>query len=561
MGTFLPGDTIEGKYRVLKLLGEGGMNRVYLVEDIRAGTKWALKVSRDPGEIESSQQEIYNQFLKEVSILTTLKHKNLPVISDYFSNGTQHFLVEEYIEGNSLADRLKSTKPSQKDVLEWAIAICDAIEVLHKNNIIFRDLKPENVMLSNKGEIKLIDFDIARYYKPGRAVDTMLLGTPGYAAPETYGKAQSDVRSDIYSLGATLHHVITGVDPKDNPFHFEPVSKFRRKIDIEFEKIIMKAVQHKPEDRFSTISDMKKALVKVQAQSYPQVSPSMPLASAAGGQSKSSLSGKWVSSIIITVAFVMLIVRSCVQSISNIDSSQSPSPPARPTVTEKLSSNVNRKIDKEFSRYSSPAEGLLLGSVHVVPIVAKSPNSDLGVLIKDVICQPFGNIADPYPPTYLFSPSKMTDIQMDINPLIVRPGSKMEVTFRFITHYHTVYSKEPWYHNISVFFAMPESEKYIRQWGYFSEIPGEILSFKIRTLNRVYGDSSGVKIAVAHDDSEVVGKLEWKPKEDLPPLKYDSSNPWKGPRVVLNMNERWYSWQYTKGFVIGARQHKNVASR
>lgn len=226
MATFNPGEVIEGKYRILSLLGEGGMNRVYLVESIDDSRKWALKVTREPGEIDSSKQELYNFFLKEIAILATMKHPALPIIEDYFTLGEQCCVVEEFIEGSTLEERANLGLPSENEVILWGISLCEILQALHKNGIIFRDLKPSNIMLMASGALRLIDFSIARYYKAGKLSDTALLGTPGYAAPECYGSGQSDARSDIYSLGATMHQLITGKDPRDNPFSFKPVEPF-----------------------------------------------------------------------------------------------------------------------------------------------------------------------------------------------------------------------------------------------------------------------------------------------------------------------------------------------
>jgi len=141
MSELYAGDVVEGKYRVLKLLGEGGMNRVYLVEDLQATRKWALKLTRSPGELQASQPEVYNKFLREVAMLTTLKHANLPRVEDYFPMGSQYCIIEEYIEGESLEQHIQSNLPREGDVVTWAITLCDVLELLHSNNIIFRDLK------------------------------------------------------------------------------------------------------------------------------------------------------------------------------------------------------------------------------------------------------------------------------------------------------------------------------------------------------------------------------------------------------------------------------------
>lgn len=263
MNGYLIGDIIEDKYRIVKPLGEGGMNRVYLVEGIDGSGQYAMKVTREPGELNSSNQEIYNQFLKEVSILSTIKHKSLPVIHDYFSSGNKYYILEEYIDGESLDKFIQGSDPDEEFIVTWALKLCDVLEVLHKKRIIFRDLKPANIMIANDGNLKLIDFDIARFYKEGKNCDTSLLGTPGYAAPETYGRTQSDARSDIYSLGATMYHLYTKRDPQDNPFCFFPILSLKPNANVKLVKIIDKALSHKPQERYKSVAEMKKELLDV----------------------------------------------------------------------------------------------------------------------------------------------------------------------------------------------------------------------------------------------------------------------------------------------------------
>jgi len=269
MGIYQPGEVVEGKYRVIKLLGEGGMNRVYLVESQQGGKQYAMKVSRDPSELQSSQQEIYNQFLAEIAILTTIKHSHLPTVSDYFSSGNSYYVIQEYIDGKTLAEHLKSSKPGELEVLQWSIVLCDILTAIHNSKVVFRDLKPANIMFTASGKLMLIDFDIARHYKQGKLKDTTLLGTPGYAAPETYGVAQSDARSDIYSLGATMHQLLTGKDPQDNPFQFKNISSLCPGIDGALIRVIEKALQKDPVQRYKNASQMQRELKKIQKRLAP----------------------------------------------------------------------------------------------------------------------------------------------------------------------------------------------------------------------------------------------------------------------------------------------------
>jgi len=170
----------------------------------------------------------------------------------------------DFINGVTLEDRLAKTSGplDVKQVTDWAGQLCDVLDYLHSQQppIIFRDLKPANIMLDSDGKIKLIDFGIARHFKAGKATDTTSFGTAGYAPPEQYGKGQTDARSDIYALGATLHHLLTGRDPGDNPFTFAPVRSLNSRAPEAIEHAIMKAVEQDPARRWQDVRQMKRAL-------------------------------------------------------------------------------------------------------------------------------------------------------------------------------------------------------------------------------------------------------------------------------------------------------------
>ncbi|MHC9541337.1 MAG: ankyrin repeat domain-containing protein [Vulcanimicrobiota bacterium] len=251
-----------GKYKVVSLIGEGGMNRVYLVVD-ENGKQWALKQTREPAEIQRTPEEIREQFEREVLTLSCLDHPSLPSLCEYFSSGLHHYIVEEYIDGISLEKYILSHLMSEAETLELAITLCTLLEYLHVKNIIYRDLKPANIIVTKESTLKLLDFDIARIYKKGKKGDTIALGTPGYAAPETYGISQSDARSDIYSLGATLYHILTGDDPQMHPFIFEPIGNFRNDISDGLITTVEKALSRSPEMRYKSAGRMKTVLMKI----------------------------------------------------------------------------------------------------------------------------------------------------------------------------------------------------------------------------------------------------------------------------------------------------------
>jgi serine/threonine protein kinase len=198
-----------------------------------------------------------------------LDHTNLPKVYDYFSRRGTHYIVMEYIRGRTLEDLLagRRGKPmEERVVLSWALQICRAMHFLSVQRprpIVFRDLKPSNIMIDRMGKVKLIDFGIARFFKEDKKEDTFVYGTPGYAAPEQYGTGQTDVRSDIFSLGATLHHCLTGRNPSENPLSFPDPKVLNPKLNKGTIRIIRKALEQDKELRYQTALDMKRAIQSV----------------------------------------------------------------------------------------------------------------------------------------------------------------------------------------------------------------------------------------------------------------------------------------------------------
>jgi serine/threonine-protein kinase len=243
----------DGKYKIIKHLGKGGMSTVFLAENIRLGTKWAIKaVRKDIGK--------KNNLLAEPNILKNLKHVALPRIIDIINSHYYIYIVEDYIEGTPLNDILKNKgKFSEKEVIEIAKQLCNVLHYLHTqkpNPIIYRDMKPGNIILSKDGKVKLIDFGIAREYKKEAVSDTIALGTKGYAAPEQHGKSQTDARTDIYSLGITLYHLITGISPYDPPYETRLVREFDKNLSEGIEYIISKCVKKDPNERYQSIEHL-----------------------------------------------------------------------------------------------------------------------------------------------------------------------------------------------------------------------------------------------------------------------------------------------------------------
>jgi hypothetical protein len=223
---------------------------------------WADQL--DPAE----QIEARELFEREALLLAGLSHPALPHVADYFSENGRQYLVMELIEGETLDARILSQGPVEVgQALRWGLQLCDVLRYLHERPqpIIFRDVKPPNIMVNGNGAVKVIDFGIARIYAAGKAQDTVAFGTPGYAAPEQYGKAQSDPRVDIYGLGATLHFLLTGLDPADHPFRFDPPSRTRAAVPPDLDDLVLKAVAVEPDQRWASMREMEQALERLES--------------------------------------------------------------------------------------------------------------------------------------------------------------------------------------------------------------------------------------------------------------------------------------------------------
>lgn len=256
---------LRNRYRILEKRAQGGMAAVYRAADMHlAGKVWAVKEMSDAVITNPlDRQRAVAAFQQEAQMLANLSHANLPKVTDYFSEGGQEYLVMEYIDGQTLDEMLAAcgNRPfSEEQVLSWAFQLCDVLEYLHHQGIIFRDLKPSNIMIDRNGTVRLIDFGIARIFKIGKASDTTAFGTPGYAPPELYSGSQSDVRSDIYSLGATLHTLLTGFDPNQAPFQLPAIRQFNPAVSQETERAVTTALAYKADQRWPNIGAMRSAL-------------------------------------------------------------------------------------------------------------------------------------------------------------------------------------------------------------------------------------------------------------------------------------------------------------
>lgn len=258
---------LASRYCVLRVIARTGFSAVYEAEDTRLSQrKVAVKemiVPPTTGDTQAIQQAI-SDFQREADLLAKHPHANLPRIFDRFEEGGRHFLVMDFVEGRTLRQVLETNQRAlpEAQVLDWARQLCAVLEFLHtrKPSIIYRDLKPDNIMLEEDGTIKLIDFGIARLYRAGGSSDTVPLGTPGYAAPEQYGHEQSDARSDVYGLGATLYELATGYDVSLSPFRLPPARQHNPQVSARTEHALVQALETKPEARFQQIGAFARAL-------------------------------------------------------------------------------------------------------------------------------------------------------------------------------------------------------------------------------------------------------------------------------------------------------------
>jgi eukaryotic-like serine/threonine-protein kinase len=262
------GTVLVNRYSIQEVIGVGGMGSVYRARDLHfpnvvklVAVKEMINQARDP----IVRQTIVQNFEREANILVTLEHPTIPRIFDYFTHNDRSYLVLEFINGKDLEEMLseQQTYFSEEQVIKWAIELCDVLSYLHNHKpepIIFRDMKPSNVMVNQYNNIILIDFGIAKNFRDGQK--GTMIGTEGYSPPEQY-RGEATPQADIYALGATIHHLLTGKDPRlEPPFTFadRPIRKINPAVSIEMETVISAALQYSPADRFQSADAMKEAL-------------------------------------------------------------------------------------------------------------------------------------------------------------------------------------------------------------------------------------------------------------------------------------------------------------
>ncbi|MGM0838640.1 MAG: protein kinase domain-containing protein [Bacillota bacterium] len=252
------GTIIDDRYEILKEIGRGGMSVVYLAMDNRLNKSLVVKDIRKRQH--SNNELLINSLIVEANMLKKLDHGALPKIYDIIESSGDIYVVMDYIEGESLKERLKRDNViPQKEVIDWAKQLANVLGYLHTRKphpIIYRDMKPDNVMLTPEGKIKLIDFGIAREYKTENSTDTTNLGTKAYAAPEQISGKQTDARTDIYSLGVTLYHLATGKSLTEPPFEMKPIRYWNPSLSEGLEHIILKCTQSEPNERYQSCEEL-----------------------------------------------------------------------------------------------------------------------------------------------------------------------------------------------------------------------------------------------------------------------------------------------------------------
>ena len=253
------GRTLRGsagdEYMILRLIAQGGMGAVYEVGRLADSTRWAMKEMSESAIARGDRAATVAKFHEEAELLRGLVHDNLPGVVDVFEFNRRHYLVMELIEGQTLGQLLEAQGGPlpEKDVVKWGAQLCQVLAFLHSRTppIIYRDLKPDNIMVDTGGRIKLIDFGIARRFKGGKRSDTLMLGTRGYAAPEQFGKRESDARTDLFALAATLHYLLTYENPTNRKlFEFPRLDTYPNlKISRRVGNALANALELSPEDR------------------------------------------------------------------------------------------------------------------------------------------------------------------------------------------------------------------------------------------------------------------------------------------------------------------------
>ena len=258
----MTGELVGGRYKVLGEIGRGGMSVVYLAVNERANKMWAVKEVRPKAA--DNFEAVAQRLREETDLLKSLRQIHLPTVVDVIEEDDQFLVVMDYIEGNTLKDIIEESGPAQEEkVIEWAIQLCDVLGYLHTRvpPVIYRDMKPGNIILKPDGCLVLVDFGTARVFKESRPDDTICLGTVGFAAPEQFpGGGQTDERTDIFGLGTTMYYLAAGREPVISAGGVKPIRQIRPELSRGFEAVVMKCMRADPEARYQSSAELTYAL-------------------------------------------------------------------------------------------------------------------------------------------------------------------------------------------------------------------------------------------------------------------------------------------------------------
>lgn len=287
------GSVLRDRYEIIDLVGQGGMGAVYKAEDLRLRGRICAVKEVLPEMIGASDMEdqAHDQFYQEASILARLDHPNLPKVSDFFQQEGREYLVMDFVPGHDLRHlveeaRRRETFLPEENVIAWAAQLCDALTYLHTQDppVLHRDIKPSNIKLTPRGIVKLVDFGLVKLLQPDESRTVTVVqgrGTVAYTPLEQYGgdTGHTDVRSDIYSLGATLYHLLTGRPPADakqrflKPGSLIPPRDINPRVSARTEKAILAAIAQHPDDRPASIEALRELLLSTDAPLTPVPAP------------------------------------------------------------------------------------------------------------------------------------------------------------------------------------------------------------------------------------------------------------------------------------------------
>lgn len=261
-------ELFRGHYRIVRRVGFGGFGAVYEAEDIQEKCQVAIKEINLANLNVQQIIDATNSFNREVELLSHLRHSSIPHIYEHLTDPQHWYVVMDYIAGETLEEALAKMPGGYmplEQALRIAIQLCNVLEYLHSQRpmVIFRDIKPANIILSPEQKLYLVDFGVARRYKAGKLRDTIAFGSPGYAAPEQYGRAQTTPRSDLYSLGVLLHQMLSGLDPSLNPFSFQNLRAYNRKLPTELEKLVIQLLEMDMEKRPASADMVRRKLQSI----------------------------------------------------------------------------------------------------------------------------------------------------------------------------------------------------------------------------------------------------------------------------------------------------------